>query len=475
MATHALIVGINCYDAAAPLYLPAADAQAIAQRLSEFGEFRKISRLPERISPDRSGLCVDPEGRVTAVQLERAICDLFLPIGGGAPDTALLFVAGHGLRKEAGVPESFLAASDTDAARGNWVLSLLWLHRILAASPVPNQIVWLDTCHSGALLDFQQVDPGRGTRCLIAASRPFEYAYEEFARSTAERPRHGVLTGALLRALDPAGTPDGRVTNLTLAERVQRALAAEPQHPLIANSGEPIVLTRAAARSAPVAAASGRCPYKGLAFFQRDNEDPDDFFGRTRLTDELLERLRTGAFLALVGVSGSGKSSVVRAGLLHQLRLGQRVGGSRDWPQVIMVPGADPFVNLAAALIEQTAADRAAAIAVGRCGTAQQLVTLVDGLTADPPGTRLILLIDQFEELFTQSPPAVVAPFLATLLDALDLSQGRLTLILTLRADFYAKCAEQDYSGLARRIQGGQVIVQPMDGTELTQAICAPA
>ena len=475
MNRHALIVGIDRYDCLGNLRLPAVDAEAIARLLGGSGEFR-ITRLPERIAPDRPGVIVDPEARVTEGELEAAIIRLFKPDGDQHPDTALLFVAGHGLQHNPGLPVSALAASDTDPEARRLGLSLKWLGELLQASPVRNQLVWLDTCHSGGLLDFRQVDPGHGTRCLIAASRGFE----------AIDGRHGVLTGALLQGLDPARQPDGRVTNLTLATDINRLLAGETQHPLCANAGEPILLTWRAVETAVPAPATGRCPYKGLRYFERDGEDPADFFGRAALTDQLIDRLRQEPFLAVLGVSGSGKSSVVRAGLLHALKLGERIGGSQDWPQVIMVPGSHPLASLHAALIRQTAVDEALAANLLADGGAQTLADIARALTDTPgavraggtpalPDGRLILLVDQFEECFTQAEAPARHAFLACLLGALDLAADRLALVMTLRADFYAKCAEQEYSGLARRIQDHQVIVQPMTPAALREAIVAPA
>ena len=170
MNRHALIVGIDRYDHLRPLHQPSVNAEAVARALSEHGDFR-ITRLPERIAADRTGVVVDPDARVTEAEPEGAIIRLFKPDSDHYPDVALLLVAGHGLQRNAGVPLSYLAASDSDPARHRWGLSLKWLGELLQASPVRNQIVWLDTCHSGGILDFRQADPGSGTRCLIAASR----------------------------------------------------------------------------------------------------------------------------------------------------------------------------------------------------------------------------------------------------------------------------------------------------------------
>lgn len=487
MSRHALIVGIDHYDHLPELRLPSADAEAVARLLEDLGRF-KVDRLPETLIDDRPA--IQPGGRVERDVLRDAIARLFLPDGGPAPDTALLFVAGHGLQTRTGIAEGFLAASDT-RADATGAIGLDWLRKVLAESAarpqgVKSQVVWLDTCHSGALLDFDPLDPHTPNRCLIAAARAFEAAYEDTAGE------HGVLTAALLRGLDPSGQPDGIITNHGLTARIDAQLRRETQHPLVQNAGDAIELTRIPAEAPPPSLEPGRNPYKGLRYFDRNDVDPGDFFGRERLTDALIEHLRgSRPLLAVLGVSGSGKSSVVRAGLLHQLRQGRHIGGSETWPQVIMVPGTNPLANLAYALEDQAGIPAEQAHALRETASPCLLARITADLARDPtrdqaapesagPGSRrLILLVDQLEELFTQADAAARDAFLACLLPALDLAAAHghptLTAVITLRADFYARCAEQDHEGLARRIQANLVTVLPMDPAELSEAITGPA
>jgi ABC-type nitrate/sulfonate/bicarbonate transport system ATPase subunit len=148
---------------------------------------------------------------------------------------------------------------------------------------------------------------------------------------------------------------------------------------------------------------SGICPYKGLEFFDLNDEDPKYFFGREALTNQLLDQVRTTSFMALVGASGNGKSSVLRAGLLHQLRLGRRIAGSEQWQLLMMRPDAQPMKNLATVFLpaEGSQLDRAEAL-----GKAEEL--LKEGgaglarLIAAAPAPRVVLVVDQFEEVFTR-------------------------------------------------------------------------
>ena len=485
---EALVVGINRYSVLRdektrkPQHLakPATDAEAIAQMLENYGNF-SVRRLPEVDIPEgKRGVDPNPapDFLVTLPVLERAIAQLFNPPGKSIPDTAVLFFAGHGLRKQQGeVTEGFLATSDANPKKGKWGVSLRWLRELLEKSPVRQQIVWLDCCYSGELLNFvAEGDPGnRGIardRCLIAAAREFEVAFEELSGD------HGVLTGALLPGLNPEQHPDGWVTNYSLVDFINKQLQTSRQSPLFHNIGGEIVLTGKKEKIGHAVLMAGVCPYKGLSYFDFNDEDPKYFYGRTQLTDQLLEKVRQRNFLAVLGASGSGKSSVVRAGLLHQLKLGQRLSGSDQWVIKIFRPTEHPLDSLALAFardenfntyLEPRLRNALNLVKQG----AEGLKSLVQTTARDG---RLVLVVDQFEELFTLCQDEKERQeFLDCLLKAWEISENQLCLILTMRADFFGKCAEQDYGGLANKIQENLVTVTPMSHEELAQAITEPA
>ncbi|MGI0493701.1 caspase family protein [Alkalinema pantanalense CENA528] len=475
MSRDALIVGINTYQQLQPLQAPAVDAEAIAQRLEQLGGFR-VLRLPEFLDPfEDDARRMAHNAEVTLEQLESALVRLFKPTGKHLPETALLFFSGHGLRKDRGIQEGFLATSDVNPAVGNWGLSLQWLRRLLQESEVRQQVIWLDCCYSGELLNFEEVDPGdrgRGRdRCFISASREYEVAFESTTG------QYSLLTEALLAGLDPKTRADGVITNFSLTEFIQQSptLRAASQQPLFANSGGKILLT-GNARFTPSQIRSGVCPYRGLAYFDCNDDDPLYFHGRTTLTDALLEKLREGNFLAVLGASGSGKSSVMRAGLVHQLKLGQRLSGSQDWAIHLVRPGAHPLQSLALAFLQPDASsiDRATQLAK----IEQLLSTGAIGLAQLAQATphRLVLVIDQLEEVFTVCQEELERQrFFACLLGALEQASQKLCLVVGMRADFFSKCLEQDYSGLAQKIQAHLVTVSPMTAEELQQAIVEPA
>lgn len=235
-----------------------------------------------------------------------------------------------------------------------------------------------------------------------------------------------------------------------------------------------------------------RNPYKGLRPF--GEADAGDFFGREALTDRLVERLaevaRDGRLLAVVGPSGSGKSSVVRAGLVPAVRAGA-LGGPGRWRIGLMLPGGRPFDELAAALRSASAeegpeaAERAGAAAGGEASGRPPLPDagrLADDPTALaaavaallPPDGRLLLVIDQLEELWTlASDDRVPAAFMETLVAGLADAGGRLVVVAVLRVDQLGVPLRSP--SLGRLIRAGTELVPPLERAELSRAIERPA
>jgi|FLYN01.1.fsa_nt_gi WD40 repeat protein/serine/threonine protein kinase len=232
-------------------------------------------------------------------------------------------------------------------------------------------------------------------------------------------------------------------------------------------------------------------PYKGLRPFQE--ADAADFFGREKLVEHLLMRLaaieprsedapleETGRllegesgprFLAVVGPSGSGKSSVVKAGLIPALRRGA-LPGSADWFVAQMTPGSSPFEELAAALLRIAANAPPNLLERLRKDERGLLQVASEVLPAD--SSELLLVIDQFEELFTLvEDEAERRSFLNSLLAAVEDPASRLRVVITLRADFYDRPLL--YSGFADLVRDHTEVVLPMSSSELAQAINGPA
>ncbi len=216
--------------------------------------------------------------------------------------------------------------------------------------------------------------------------------------------------------------------------------------------------------------APGKAPFMGLQFF--DEGDADLFFGRSQVTARLVEMASQQRFLAVIGASGSGKSSVVRAGLAPALQRSQ----PGIWETFILTPTAQPLEALAVRLTRGVESVSAA-------------VTLLDDLRRDrrslhlylckrmeqaEKGRNILLVIDQFEELFTMChSEAERQAFIDNLLAAAQAPGSRVHVLITLRADFYDHLAE--YSGLRQAVASQQEYLGAMNAAELRQAIEEPA
>jgi hypothetical protein len=194
------------------------------------------------------------------------------------------------------------------------------------------------------------------------------------------------------------------------------------------------------------------CPYPGMVPFTE--ADQERFFGRSEEAQTALEYLRLHPFLTVIGPSGSGRSSLVFAGLLPALRK-STLFGPGDWLVKIMRPGETPLTTLEATL----GADPA---------TPEQAVAAA--LATEPKARRVLLVIDQFEESFTVSQPEEVAPFHAALETLAATPQC--FVVVTVRADFYPELMA---SSLWPQIKGHRLEVLPLDERGLRLAITRPA
>ncbi|MEV6772210.1 hypothetical protein AB0N05_26630 [Nocardia sp. NPDC051030] len=184
-----------------------------------------------------------------------------------------------------------------------------------------------------------------------------------------------------------------------------------------------------------------QCPYRGLEAYRAD--DTELFFGRSRVTEELVERVREiadggGGIIAVLGASGAGKSSILAAGLIPNLATG--------WTVDVYTPGATPTASL------------------------PEIPSATEEPDAAGPSRRT-LIIDQFEELFTTCESE---PERRAFVEELDRrAQAGITVVLAVRADFFARCLE--YPALTAALSQRSFVLGPMDENELTEAITEPA
>ncbi|MFI5548267.1 hypothetical protein ACIA6E_31305 [Streptomyces sp. NPDC051815] len=226
-------------------------------------------------------------------------------------------------------------------------------------------------------------------------------------------------------------------------------------------------------RTRPGTGTGDDCPYPGLSAF--GVEQAAWYFGRdplrARLTARLDTCLREGGALAVVAPSGAGKSSLLRAGLVPDLAAGA-LPGSRRWPSLVFTPTADPMRALATHLAALTDGDPEQTAADLRSAPDEVAARLRTALAARRAG-RLVVVVDQAEELFTLVADAEERRRFTTALDRLARAGGPALVVYGLRADFYARWA--DLGSLRTALEERQVLIGPMTGTQLREAVLFPA
>ncbi len=256
----------------------------------------------------------------------------------------------------------------------------------------------------------------------------------------------GALSGVIRRAID--SDQDARPASVVELVAEVRAAMAVPADP---------TATFAPARN----------PYRGLAAFEQ--ADAADFFGRDRAIADMLAVLANEHLLVVVGPSGIGKSSVVKAGLVPALH-GGAVEGSSRWLVTEMTPGDSPFEQLAAAL-ERVATVEIADV-LGDLTSGRPLSAAVRRLV--PTDHVVLVVVDQFEELFTGTIDAdEQRAFLELIAGVADSSAGNVRVVVTLRADYFDRPLASARFGEAMR--GRTIALAAMTDTELADAVRCPA
>ena len=220
-------------------------------------------------------------------------------------------------------------------------------------------------------------------------------------------------------------------------------------------------------------------PYRGLLRYEA--RDAEFFFGRDPDIENLVAKLETSRFVAVVGASGSGKSSLVRAGLIPALSAGT-IAGSDQWQTLVLTPGSDPARSLAEQVATfETGTDTLTTVdqLTERFATRNDgLRTSIGALTADDQRPVLIV-VDQFEELFSLCPDSAARcrerahRFVANLADAIDQPGIPIRVVITLRADFLDRALAVPQ--LKTLLQDHQVLLGAMDNDALRDVILRPA
>ena len=457
MARYALVLGIAKYDNFTNLPKAVNDAEHIAQLLREQGRF-DVQPLPGKLIESENRWQITPDKKLTGKELGQTLRIFLLEKAKGAE--ALIYFAGHGFEAPSltGEAKGYLATSDCNKDGQN-AIAFDDFNTLISKSQLSSLVVLLDCCYAGSLLERSFINSGfsvfnsKQDYCLITASRAFERAREDA--------EGGIFTKAVIKGLseDKADEITGEVNANDLMSFVSRELKGSGQEAIYMGGGRSIPLVWYSAKNqVAVAVVSEESPYRGLQAF--DKEHAKFFFGRQKVVSLIQQKLTQANFIPIIGASGSGKSSVVRAGLIPVLEK----NGWRILEPIL--PGVQPLAELKRAftqLFERTEIREISALI-----DTEGLSPVISRLTGSE---RCLLVVDQFEEIFTLGSQEEERQRFIELLT--QVSEGRLAIVTTMRADFLEYCL--NYKSLTQLIQEQAVYMPPLLGAELEEAIVSPA
>lgn len=519
--THslAILIGIDAYTGGIPpLTTAVSDAARLAELLQAAHGYETILLTGEAAGPP-----------VTRERLRKLFAEE-LKARLGDDDRLLVYFAGHGVALDGDDgPRGYLVPQDARPGDSASMLAMTDLHAWLTALPCRHMLAILDCCfagafrwaatrHIGALPDV--IHQERYDRYLRSPAWQVltSAAYDQKALDVLDGKTIGVresdgtphspFAQALIDALEkgaadlvPKGQGDGVITAtelyLYLRQQVEvqaEAQAGHEQTPTLwplnkHRKGEFIFLAPGHPLNLPPAPdlTEEANPYRGLKSY--DQKHAPLFFGREDEIDDLVQRVDQQPFLAVLGASGTGKSSLVKAGLLPRLAI-RSDDFSRPTPAgatevattnaayrvlLPMRPTDDPMQALAALLQSELDEDPSGFRNPKGLGGDDALAEAIACWAAAHPGHRLVLAIDQFEELATLCrDDGERERFLRLLANAVQAQPDAFRLILTLRTDFEPQFTQKD-SPLAAIWGAGRYVVPPMDIEDLRQVIEGPA
>ncbi len=457
MARYALVIGITQYQSSQMSRLPkaASDAEILAQVLEQYGDF-DVKRLPEQWNAEKSCFEISADKAVTAAEVGQELRTLLLDRS--TKNEALIYFAGHGFTfsDTLGQQKGVLATSDCQVEMAGkqvidykYGISLASLNELIQQSDLSSLVMLLDCCHSGYFLESQLVQrtltafsSAQRDYYLMAACRTFETA-----KSFKGEP-NSYFTGAVLKGLasENAGR-NRRVSGDLLFDYISGELKSFVQEPIRMGWGRCITLVTYPQLETPATEINfdRKNPYLGLSAFESEQEKY--FCGREEAVRILITHLTNSRFIPVIGYSGSGKSSLIKAGLLPQLSR-DRIPGSSNWPVESFTPGKHPLGKLVDILARYR-----------------------------DQNEPFVIFIDQFEEVFTLcEDESDRRSFIRLIADEMNNSERKSRMIIAIRGDFLIRCTNYpDVLNLINHIPPSTYIVKSLGIEELPEAIEKPA
>ena len=430
------------------------------------------------VLPENLVKLVDPDG-------PEPFLSAVVEAASAASDVLLLYYVGHGALNVVGDLHLATRATVGPDITAYQALPYSEIIGALVNCRARSVLVILDCCYSG-----RATIPVRSGALLGSAD------YDEHALAP-EGETYTAFSGELIRALgEGVPTAPAQLRLQHLHDHLSRSMRAHNRPvPILQTGNQTGELVLAPNRayqpdehdSDPAEGAAswaGSCPYRGLDPYTA--EDEQVFYGRAELVDHVVNRLgeraRSGGVTVVTGPSGSGKTSLLAAGIMPSILHGDLgILGSSNWPQLCLTPGDDPLGALAARLAqlspESSPASIQAALTDGPVSARAAFTQAVSRVTdAGDCGGRLVIVIDQFEELFAPTVSDSTRRLYVAVLDAAaqitDAAPVALV-IVGLRADFHGHCAR--FPELVTALENNQVVVGPMTTGELRSAIVEPA
>ena len=455
MARYALVVGIGDYQHLKSLSKPASDAQTVCDLLRDRGNFDHIHPL------------LDAEATYEALvkQLE------YVLLNQGDRAEVLLYFTGHGFtagpskRAQQGHLATYDCKvkfdRDSNITYAEGALSFQELNALIDEAKPAKLAMLLDCCHSEFFVEQALIGQGLsgfGDRgyFLSAACRSYEKAWAN------PHENHSVYTGALLQTLR-----DRQAQEITASEAhnsVQRQLKGSGQEPISFGYGDSLALV-----TYPHEVTTGvseECPYQGLNAFTPETEA--FFKGREDEKALLRKKLNSSNFLPVLGPSGIGKSSVVRAGLITHLP-------EQDWCVVKMKPGSAPAAELVRQMNKLWSDLRLSTGEQRELARVLEMEGLLAVAEKMPTQKRVLLLVDQFEEVFTQCPEGKEAERDRFIQDLVRVGRAQtpLAVVMTMRSDFVNEWLA---TGQPPEVMSNDTVcLGPLVGDGLRAAIVEPA